>query len=53
MLLSTYDSRHLMLINAWGSLPAVFFFLGGEEISPNFDLKNKISTYTKDFSKKK
>jgi len=30
-----------------------FFFLSFGEISPNFDLKNMISTYTKDFSWKK
>jgi hypothetical protein len=30
---------------------AVFFFLG--EISPNFDLKNMISNYTKGFPWKK
>jgi hypothetical protein len=31
---------------------SVFFFFPGQ-ISPNFDLKNMISTYAKDFSKKK
>jgi len=31
--------------------PSVFFFFG--EILPNFDLKNMISTYTKDFPPKK
>jgi len=35
-----------------GILASSVFFGGGDEISPNFDLKNKISTYTKDFSKK-
>jgi hypothetical protein len=31
--------------------PNDFFYFG--EISPNFDLKNMISTYTKDFSREK
>jgi len=31
----------------WGFF---FFFALGGEISPNFDLKNMSSTYTKDFS---